>query len=156
MIKFCTLSIIINLFRDFTRSTCRKTLVHYCLPNFLTTKITTVGFLSSGATRPTAGGTGYELVFLQSPLSSPSWLSCPPFFLFSGNSRIVSAGGPRNQPSGEPGGVVASGGGDDHASEAGGAAAGAPDPVGTVLLRRARRLLAQPPHRLQVRLPSTC
>jgi len=52
--------------------------------------------------------------------------------------------------------LPAGGRGDDHASQARGAAAGPPDPVGPVLLRRARRLLAQPPHRLQVSLPSTC
>ena len=104
---------------------------------------------------------GYEFVFLESLFphllaGSPASFLPPPFRQFEDSFR---RGRPRNHPSGEPGGVVAwggGGGGDDHASEAGGAAAGAPDPVGPILLRRARRLLAQPPHLLQVRLPSTC
>lgn len=101
---------------------------------------------------------GYELLlfFLHSnqPLSSlPPSTVLPPGLRRSW--AVFAVVGPRDQPPGASGGAVARGSGDDHASEARGAAAGAPDPVGPVLLRRARGILTQPSHRLQVRLPLT-
>jgi hypothetical protein len=116
-----------------------------CLKHFRADEISTVYFPSNGATH-TGGRTRVPLpppgslnplflsrLFLRSPSSSPA---IPASFCW----RIVRR-------------VSVRGGGDDHASKACGAAEGAPDPVGPVLLLRARRLLAQPTHRIQVRIP---
>ena len=127
---------------------------------FLADEIEGVDLRSNGGTRPTVGGRIRARLLL--PLGSnqslffPFWL--PPRFLLlvSGNSRIFLSPWWDREISRREERLPAGGRGDDHASQARGAAAGPPDPVGPVLLRRARRLLAQPPHRLQVSLPSTC
>jgi hypothetical protein len=61
-----------------------------------------------------------------------------PLFLFSSSPAIQET-----RWIGRKGSV---GGGNDHSSKARGAVEGAPDPIGPVLLRRARRLLTQHPH----------
>jgi len=130
---------------------------------FLADEVTSVDLRSDGGARATAGGRiRTPLPPPTNPSSSPPGCWLPRFLLLvSGNPRTVLAvvGPERDQPSGEVSReerLPAGGRGDDHASQARGAAAGPPDPVGPVLLRRARRLLAQPPHRLQVSLPPTC
>jgi len=119
-------------------------------------EVTSVDLRSDGGARATAGGRiRAPLPPPTNPSSSPPGCWLPRFLLLvSGNPRTVLAvvGPERDQPSGEVSReerLPAGGRGDDHASQARGAAAGPPDPVGPVLLRRARRLLAQPPHRLQ-------